>query len=245
MRPIDILWAFSLLTRWPMPIRANADPARTRFAVWAYPVVGLAVGGSACLIGMGALAIGLSPVIAAGLVLSVAAISTGALHEDGLADCADGFWGGRERARRLEIMHDSWVGSYGVLALILVTGLRWVALATPGVILIYPAIAALSRAMMGVLFSIMPPARPDGLSASVGSPPPALAVLGLVLAVGCAVAMIGPVALVPCLAAGLGTFCVALIARAKIGGQTGDVLGASQQIAEVCALVACASTFVA
>ena len=68
------------------------------------------------------------PGVVAALVLGVEAAATGGLHEDGLADCADGFWGGRDKARRLEIMKDSRVGSYGVLALGIVLLARWAAL---------------------------------------------------------------------------------------------------------------------
>ncbi|MBM3616888.1 MAG: adenosylcobinamide-GDP ribazoletransferase, partial [Alphaproteobacteria bacterium] len=115
--------AFGLLTRLPMPF----TPPRPQ-GVWAWPLVGLGV--SALAVGLGALALaaGLAPPLVAVLVMVAQAALTGALHEDGLTDCADGFWGGHDRARRLEIMKDSRIGSYGAVALMLVMLARWSAL---------------------------------------------------------------------------------------------------------------------
>ncbi|MEM8578904.1 MAG: adenosylcobinamide-GDP ribazoletransferase, partial [Pseudomonadota bacterium] len=118
--PTSPLWhpllAALLLSRLPLPRVPDAAFAEGARAVWAYPVVGLLLGAFAA--GIGALAP--TPVIGAGLALAAMAMMTGALHEDGLADTADGLWGGQSRARRLEIMKDSRIGAYGVLALILV-----------------------------------------------------------------------------------------------------------------------------
>ncbi len=105
-----------------------AATARGALAAWAYPLVGVVVGGLGAVTGALALWLGLPAPLAAGLVLLAMIAVTGALHEDGLADTADGFWGGWDRARRLEIMKDSQIGSYGVIALILSLGLRWSAL---------------------------------------------------------------------------------------------------------------------
>ena len=124
LAPGDIATATALLTRLPVPFTAD----RAAAAAWAYPVTGLFVATLAAAVASLALAFGLPPALAAGLVLAIQVIVTGAMHEDGLADSADGLWGGWTRARRLEIMRDSRIGTYGVLALVLVTGLRWAAL---------------------------------------------------------------------------------------------------------------------
>lgn len=231
----DVLSAFGLLTRLPVPETGAPDPR----AAWAWPVAGLAVGLAAVAGGWAAQALGLAPGVTAALMLAIAALLTGGLHEDGLADCADGFWGGRDKARRLEIMKDSRVGSYGVLALGIVLLARWSALAALvsgghwGAIL---AAEALSRAAMAAILATLPNARGSGLSASHGAVPPETAGVAAALALVAALGLAGWAALPMALAAALGTLGVAGLARAKIGGQTGDVLGASQQIALAAAL---------
>ena len=106
-------------------------------------------------------------------------ITTGAMHEDGLADTVDGLWGGWTRDRRLEIMKDSHIGTYGVLALIVSAGLRWSVLAGLLTLGAGPvvAIAVLSRASMPALMAALPNARGDGLAHKVGAPPPAVLAL--------------------------------------------------------------------
>lgn len=231
----DVVSALGLLTRFPVNLTAAPLPR----AAWAWPVAGLLVGGLAAGGGAFGLWLGLVPGVAAALVLGIEAAATGGLHEDGLADCADGFWGGRDKARRLEIMKDSRVGSYGVLALGIVLLARWAALTALlgtgewGAIL---AAAAMSRAPMAVLMAALPNARGSGLSASHGAPSPGVAAqaAAVALALGwlCAGAAVVPMALAMAVSAGL----VGLVARAKIGGQTGDVLGAAQQMALVAGL---------
>lgn len=236
-RPIrDLRAALSLLTRLPLPAPAEFPSPP---AVWAWPLVGLVVGGLATLAGLAAGALGLPPALAAVTVLAVGCITTGALHEDGLADTADGLWGGWDKDRRLAIMKDSHIGSYGVMALLLVTLARWSAVAALLAAGDWPALiaaAALSRAPMGVLMAALPNARGAGLSQSVGRPTKAQAGLSVLLAAGLALGLTGSATLVMLLVAGVVTLVLARIALTKIGGQTGDILGASQQLAELAAL---------
>jgi adenosylcobinamide-GDP ribazoletransferase len=184
--------------------------------------------------------LGLPDSIAAGLLVTVQIVLTGAMHEDGLADTADGFWGGFNPERRLEIMKDSQIGTYGVLSLILSIGLRWLALtvvlSTVGVWAPL-ALALLSRAVMPVLMFSLPNARNSGLSQSVGRPSAALMIIGLFLALMISGAIIGINTVTIAAVMGLTTLGIALIARTKIGGQTGDVLGAGQNIAELTGLL--------
>ena len=235
----DALAALGLLTRIPVPFatpRANG--------AWAWPLAGLAVGMVLALMAAPAEWLGLAPAFAAILVLATGAVLTGGLHEDGLADCADGFWGGRGRARRLAIMKDSRIGSYGMLALVLVLMMRWQALT---MILEHDAwqsliaAAILSRAPMAALAAALPNARGDGLSQSIGRPDRRTALRGIGLALILALVLAGGAGLAMALWAGLAALAVALVARAKIGGQTGDVLGASQQLAEAAALTTAAT----
>ncbi|MCF6233298.1 MAG: adenosylcobinamide-GDP ribazoletransferase [Rhodobacteraceae bacterium] len=235
----DIGVAFALLTRLPLPTLPKSAFANQARAVWVFGLVGLVVGAIGASAGWLAMHAGLPVMAAAGLVLLVQIIVTGAMHEDGLADTADGLWGGITPARRLEIMGDSRIGTYGVLALILSLGLRWVALAVvltinPGLVTVT---AALSRAFVPLVMSTLPFARADGLSRRVGRPGwwvsgGAALVVAVLAVMACGPSVITPIGLA-CLAVAL----LATISNAKIGGQTGDILGASQQVAEIALLL--------
>ncbi|MGC9447100.1 adenosylcobinamide-GDP ribazoletransferase [Cereibacter johrii] len=237
----DVQLALALLTRLPLP--GQALPDRGAGAAWAWPLAGVAVGGLAALTAALALAVGLPATVAAALALAVQALATGAMHEDGLADTADGLWGGWTRERRLEIMKDSRTGSYGVAALVLVGLLRWSALAAAlggGVVLLVAA-AVLSRVPMVGLMALLPNARGAGLAQSLGRPDRRQAALAAAVGLGLALLLMGPAALVLAVAGGAAALALGLVARAKIGGQTGDILGASQQLSEAAVLVAAAA----
>jgi adenosylcobinamide-GDP ribazoletransferase len=213
------------------------------------PLAGLVLALPAALVLAAAWWIGLGPFLAATLAVATLVVATGALHEDGLADVADGFGGGATRERRLEIMRDSRIGTYGGAALVLSLALRIGALATlldrTGMAAVTALIlsAALSRVAALAPMVLLAPARPGGLSASVGRPSQAslATALGLGLALGLAACLLGlpfgGVALM-ILSAGLAAWGLTWLARHKIGGQTGDVIGACQQVAEIAALVA-------
>jgi adenosylcobinamide-GDP ribazoletransferase len=239
----DLIAALRLLTRLPVGWLAGADrPPNLRRMVWAYPLVGAlvgAIGGGAYWIAAG---IGCPPALAAVWCIAALVLVTGALHEDGLADTADGFGGGATAERKLEIMRDSRSGSYGVIAMVLSLALRIAVvalLATPGAVIAALIIAgALGRGVcIGLLF--MPAARSDGLAAQSGSPDPTAAGAGFTLAALLALLLLPTgAALVAMLAAGVAGLAVAWLARRQIGGQTGDVLGAGEQMAECLVLTA-------
>lgn len=232
----DLSAAFSLLTRLPVTTREAPSPR----AAWAWPVAGAAIGTLAALATSAALALGLSAGPAAAIALITAALLTGGLHEDGLADTADGLMGGQTKERRLEIMKDSRIGSYGALALLLITLIRWSALSTliaagqhwPALI----AAGALSRAPMTVLIASLPNARGTGLSHLTGKPPRSAVLAAVLVATAIALFATGNAILPMVLAAVATTAFLARVAQQRIGGQTGDILGASQQLAEAAAL---------
>ncbi|NKX37969.1 adenosylcobinamide-GDP ribazoletransferase [Tritonibacter mobilis] len=234
-KAIDLLLALVLLTRLPLPHLPKASFARQSRAVWAFPLAGAVVGLLAVITAALAL-MWWPPVIAAGLTLAAQVTLTGAMHEDGLADTADGFWGGFEPARRLEIMKDSQIGTYGVLALILGLGLRWsilAALFSAGAIWAPVALAALSRAAMPVMMARMPNARGSGLAHTVGRPGRTATTFGILIALLLGLlcmgwAILGAALIMVPLLIGLRR-----LAMAKIGGQTGDVLGTTQQLSEI------------
>lgn len=241
LRLADIPTAIGLLSRLPV----KADGKRGAAAAWAFPLVGLITGGVAAACGWILLALGLSASLTAGLALVVMITVTGAMHEDGLADTVDGLWGGWDTARRLEIMKDSRIGAYGVIALVLSLLLRWVALTALAGAGMLPvaliAISALSRAPMVLMMASMPHARKDGLSASVGRVDAKTAIIAVGIASLIAITLLGWVGITAMIAVLIaGIFC-ALVAMRKIGGQTGDILGATQQIAEIAALIALAA----
>lgn len=231
----DLLLAGTLLSRLPLPHVPQSAFQRAAHGCWAYPVVGAVIGAGAGFTATVLLALGLPTVFAAGGVLAVLMLLTGAMHEDGLGDTADGFWGGFDRNRRLEIMKDSHTGTYGILALLIVTGLRWSAYATllPLGGWFVVAAAALSRATMPCVMAALPHAQDGGLSQSVGRPDAPTAVLGLGFALLLAGLCVGGPAIGGLLIALTIAAALGWLAKRKIGGQTGDVLGATQQLAEV------------
>ncbi|WP_298241879.1 adenosylcobinamide-GDP ribazoletransferase [uncultured Bradyrhizobium sp.] len=242
----DLRMAASFVTILPVASSKPAADGAVARATWALPVAGLLVGLAGAFVYKAAIRVGLTPNLAALLALATTALITGALHEDGLADTADGLGGGRTRERKLEIMRDSRVGTYGACALILSFGLRWGALATianpVAVALALCAAHAAARAGVPAFMALVPPARPDGLSASAGAPPGrsiavafALGTLVLALALGPGRALVGLILL------SLAGLVLARLAIRQIGGQTGDILGAFEQLGEILILLVAAA----
>ncbi len=234
--------AAAFLTRLPVGGDPAARAGRLAEAAWAFPVVGLAVGIGGGLAYVAASALGLPPALAAVLAVAAQVLMTGALHEDGAADVADGFGGGATRKAKLAIMRDSRLGAFGGIALVLLLAARLAALAAiadPGVVLAaLAAAAALSRAGVVALMSWLPPARADGLGAEAGRPRGPNVITALVIAAAVALLALGAgTGGAAVIGAGLGAVAVGWLARRQIGGHTGDVLGACQQGAEVLCLV--------
>lgn len=237
IEPADITAALGLLSRIPV---SASDGNRGAAVAWAFPLVGVILAIIAAALGKIALALGFSAPITAAMVLVTLIMLTGAMHEDGLADSVDGLWGGFDKKRRLEIMKDSRIGTYGVIALVMSLLMRWVALTTliNAGMLFAPLIAAatLSRAPMVALMSYLPNARKKGLSASIGRVEANTVTLAAGFALAISLILVGWVAISAGIAIALITLALAAIAQRKIEGQTGDILGASQQLAEITAL---------
>ncbi|MBV8753884.1 MAG: adenosylcobinamide-GDP ribazoletransferase [Hyphomicrobiales bacterium] len=241
----DLIVAMGFYTRLPFQHNRVSSGEDLAAASWAAPVAGVVVGATGVLAYWLAHAAGLGPLMAAGLTIVATLLVTGGLHEDGLADTADAFGAGATPQTRLAIMRDSRIGTFGACALVLSFGLRWAAVAS----LVGPARVAAAliaahaaaRAMPPLLMRVVPPARPDGLSAAAGLPPAesvaAAALLGLaalLLGLGFGRWLIAVALLGVCL---LG---IRWLALNKIGGQTGDVLGALEQICEIVVLLVAA-----
>ena len=242
----DLRAALRFLTRLPLkPAPAEgADPPLGR-AVRAFPLVGGLIGLCAGAVYAIASGLGLPDIVAAVLAAGALALATGALHEDGLADMADGFGGGESRTDKLAIMRDSRIGVYGVIALVVVLAAKVGAIADIEraglVIAAMVSAAAASRAAMPAIMLWMEPARSDGLAGTAGRPPAPQVWTGLGLALVLAVGLLAWTGLVAFLFAGLGAAFIAWLAARQVGGHTGDVLGGAQQIAEVLFLLALAA----
>jgi len=243
----DIKIGLAVCTRLPLPFSRSVESCGIARASWALPVAGIVVGGVGGLVYAIGFGLRLPPTLAAALALGATLFVTGCLHEDGLADTADGLGGGRDRARKLEIMRDSRLGTYGACALAMSLLLRWAALAdmaSPAAVAsALIAAHAGARAALPAFMRFVPPARLDGLSAQAGQPPLRsaavailLGVLVLASALGLAATMIG-LLLATC--AGL---LMAWLSVRQIGGQTGDVLGAMEQIIEIVILLTALAT---
>ena len=211
-------------------------------AAWAFPLVGLAVGAIGAVVVLATAAV-LPPMPAAALATAALVLVTGALHEDGLADVADGFGGGTTAERKLKIMRDSRIGAYGVIALIVALVLRIAAagalIASSGVLAAACGLIAgevVSRLGALWVWHALPPVRPDGLSASVGRPSRQSLIIGAftaLAAAGLLMPVLGGPVVAALLLAALAAEAMRRLARHHIGGQTGDVIGATQQAAAV------------
>jgi len=232
----DFLTAFMLLTRLPVGWLGSGSSDLAR-SVWAFPVVGLVVGlaggfGYWLLHG-----IGVPAWLAASWGLAAILIVSGAFHEDGLADTADGFGGGRTRERKLEIMRDSRIGSYGAVVLALSLLIRIGALAAlerpHAVVAALIAAAMAGRAAMIVPLLLLRPARTDGMASGMGHVPQWSAALGLGLT-GLVLLFLLPVggAFAVAVSAGAAALAVTWLVRAQLGGHTGDTLGAVEVVVE-------------
>lgn len=251
----DMARACVFLTRLPIrwPTAAPGEPdgmAALARALRCAPLVGALVGAAGAAVLALAGLLGLPPLAAAGLALAATFAITGGLHEDGLADVADGFGGGQDTARKLAIMRDSYVGSYGVAAIVLSLLLRAGALtalaAAPGGALALIGAHALGRAAMLPVMRGLPPARADGLGHGAGRPTRAAVGTALGLGAGVALPTLGPLAgLVGLLVGALLTGVVARLAVRQVRGYTGDVLGAVEQTVETAVLLTAASLLAA
>jgi adenosylcobinamide-GDP ribazoletransferase len=239
MSGLRTAWIF--LTR--VPIGDDPHPDVSRAVPW-FPLVGAIVGGVAAAVWALSNTV-LSPLPSAALAVTAAALLTGAFHQDGLADMADGFGGGWDPEQRLRIMKDSRHGTYGVMALVCVALLQVSALSALGRAQGVAALVAahtLGRAGAVALLAVARPARDVGLGAGH-----ALAVrrdraiAGMLAAVAVAVLALGAGALIASVAVVLAVGGCAALSQRKIRGITGDVLGAAEQLGETAALLVAAA----
>lgn len=246
LRLAAIAWQF--LTRWPLPV---AVARRVGYRdVWLnassrhFPLVGAMVGAAGAAV-LWSTSLVFPPMVAAGLSIAATVLLTGGFHEDGWADVCDGLGGTQDRQRALEIMKDSRIGAFGAMGLVLMLGLKWAALASMPATMAAASLVlahAASRAAAVMLIRALPyagdvdhaKAKPLARQLSAGSA--AIAVLWCVL-VAAVLLKLSPWSLLAWALAPLAVGAVACARwfRRRLGGYTGDCLGATQQLTEIAA----------
>lgn len=225
-------------TRIRLPAVLDLSSVTLASGVWAFPLVGLLVGGVGAAILWGGQQIGLSALVTAFLVVAAQVWFTGGLHEDGLADSADGMASHRSKEEKLAILRDSHIGTFGVLALIVVLGLRVSLLTELQNVHALLLAALMSRLGMALLMFISPQARSEGLSAVAGTPKPFAITAAFFMAILSGVYLVGaPVTLGVFVLLLSAVWAMKQLAMQHFGGITGDVIGACQQLSEVALLL--------
>jgi adenosylcobinamide-GDP ribazoletransferase len=231
-----LLFALGFLTSIPVspPVPQPGDLGRA--GVW-FPLVGVIIG--AILAGAHyALNQIFSPLLSAALIVALWAALTGGLHLDGLADCGDGLLAAVSPERRLEIMRDPRLGTFGGATLILYLLLKTFAIASlpvPAIIafLLAPAIAR----WLILLVAVQPSARPGGLGAAFKHGLNRTVYVGAAIIPMVLIVVGGWLALVAVIAAHLGAFLITRAARSRLGGVTGDVIGLTVEVSELIVLL--------
>jgi adenosylcobinamide-GDP ribazoletransferase len=241
-----IATAATFLTRAPWVARwSSGDPRELAASVRWFPLVGVGVGLWAALVYIAADAL-LPREVAALLAVAAMVLATGAFHEDGWADTFDGIWGGMDRERRLAIMRDSRIGTYGAVALVLMLALRWTCLVHLPASWIPAALVAAhawARWTAPAMVRLLPYARDGGANKPIAEgagTTELLVATGVAMTATVPLALVAPplaVVVVPLLAPGVIAGAATLF-RARLGGITGDGLGATNVATELAVLLA-------
>lgn len=235
----DLRLGAAFLTRIPM---GHMDPASSNVSrcLRVIPLIGALIGALTGLVYVVLAQAGVPTLAAAAVAFLASAMLTGALHEDGMADVADSL-GGYTRERRLEIMRDSRIGTFGGLALIFGAIAKVTALSSLPLPLAVPALAAcgaLGRGLMASLSRWTPQARTDGLASAAGRPSWHVAITAGLLACVLAALLLPHAWLAPALGVTiLSAMAVRFLAMQQVGGYTGDVLGCAEQTTEIALLL--------
>jgi adenosylcobinamide-GDP ribazoletransferase len=239
----DIFAAAMILTRLPVVWPFGADVPNTARSYWAFPLIGIGVAAFPALIAAGLLSFGVPALASATLMILGIIVMTGGLHQDGLADLGDSF-GGRDPEHRLEIMHDSSIGSYGTLTLITAVIINVSCLAAIGtenpqmMAQVMVGVAAMSRGMMALQRWQYAPPNADGLASATGAPDQQVMLIGLLLSfLAGVVFMPAHLAIFGFVAGLIATMLLGRFLKFWIGGVNGDGLGATQQISQTVMLL--------
>ncbi len=232
--------AVRLLTVIPVPFSRDLSARAMSQSAAFFPLVGIGIGGSMAGVAWAASLV-LPPMVAAGLAVFAGVVLTGALHLDGLADTADGLFGGRTPERRLEIMKDPHVGAFGAVAIGVALLLKFGTLSAAAAsdlwvaIVLAPMLGRLAAAAVVASFRNV---RSQGLGAPFAAGPRLSIVAAGAASIVATWALAGPVGLAAlCVAMAVGTGLAWYAAGKLGGGVTGDVCGAAVEAGEVSALV--------
>ena len=249
----DVMRALGFLTRLPIaPKWFEGDDGKLSVTVRAFPIAATLAALPSVLALVVGTALDLPVLLTSTLSVAIMIIVGGALHEDGLADCADGFFGGFDRERRLEIMRDSRIGAFGAMALVFAILVRVIAVAAVlqsslwGAAAAMIAAAAAGRTALVWHWTDLPGARMGGVADKAGQPTEDASVFALVTGIAiAAILAILMCGLAPAVIAAALAIAATLIFRSlcasKIGGHTGDTLGAAAILAELAFLTGLAS----
>ena len=244
----DALMAASFLTRIPFPQPHPFDRTLMQ-AAWCFPVIGALIGLSGGLLLLVLLILGIPQLISAFIMMAFLATLTGGLHEDGLADTADGLGGGNDKASKIAIMRDSHIGTYGTLSLIIIYGIKAGAIMSlveqpHAIVPIFALISAhcVSRFLILPVTHFLNLASETGMAKFAGKAKWRTIMYGLIITISILVLML-PISkvLVILTLASLAVLGLALVVNFLIGGYNGDTLGAAQQVAETVILIYLAS----
>lgn len=241
--PGDFLVCLTFFTRLPVSLSTDHTRPMSR-AAQMFPLIGLVVGIIGALVLVLGTMLQLPVYVSSALTITAMIVATGALHEDGLADMIDGFGGGHTTERKLEIMKDSHIGTYGVLALVLSQGLRMILIASllpwglDLAITVVIAAQMISRAFSMLLWTSLPPARSNGLSRQAGQPERRPLIIALTISFIALLCLLLPslnviAILVATAISCLVSYFMIILCRRQIGGQTGDTIGATQQLCDL------------
>ncbi len=230
----SLLFALGFLTSIPVRTPAPLAGDLGRAAIW-FPLVGVIIG-VVLVVAQLILTRFFAPLLAGALIVVVWIALTGGLHLDGLADCGDGLLSATSRERRLEIMRDPRLGTFGRMVLImhlLIKTLAVASLTAPIALLFAPALA---RWLM-LFVAQQPAARPGGLGAAFSAALPKESWIGAAIVPLVLIVPGAPRSIYAALAAALATFGIVYLARSRLGGVTGDVFGLTIEVVEVVVLL--------
>ena len=246
----DIVAAFMLLSRIPVTYQfAKDSPPDLISSLWAFPLVGLVIGGIGGMMLAFSSFFGLPLLVCGGLCVGVMAMASGAMHEDGLADTADGFGGGNDVDDKMRIMHDSHIGTYGSLGLILTVAIRiGLYMTCLGIfsgwdlVLFMAVLQASGRFQPVVQLAVFRVSPHASLAQLTGRPGAARLAVAAVICLLPMIWLLGPVVsasmIIPALALAIWT---GQLATRHVEGLTGDVMGATVVLAEIIMLLCWAS----
>ena len=231
----DLAISLGLFTR--IPVKSRVEHAILGTTVWSWPIIGGTIGLVVGIIAEVINSLEAPPELSALIIITLLIFITGGFHEDGLADTCDGLWGGNTPEKRLDIMKDSRIGTFGVLSLIISIMFRWVLLKFlfESGFLVGPIIVVcvVSRSILVPFMMILPSARKTGLSSSVGKIPLWSATICLIISLLPIFLFLGPSGLIPVFFGLFTILPVYFLAKKLLQGQTGDVLGMLQQLVEI------------